>query len=426
MSSLIPATSGSSPSSSSLSSERGRSLSDSAGMPSSLTVTTTKNDQEPLRNHNQQQQPSEEPPMSSSSSSSSDALGVVEAAIARGQAHAAAADSAPMAASTDPPNQSHTSVPGRRSRGSNNKTASSTTTMASTAPISSSSAMDPQQPQDQEPQPSAEESSSRPSKKRRTTTTPNTAALVRKDYGLLLPKDFLPIQYSTSPALATAAASSSSPATTATLRSTNGTTSHRRSSPAKRSAPTPPVSMIPHRWMGRQLLPLPALEHASRHHGAKEEDAAAAAAGSASPCWIESMLPEDVLGRCLYSGYLNSMETVRLGRVCKKWRSMARRSVSQLDLRRLSARDLLDQCQMKRLVSCFPHLTVRCSIHSNRRHWCTSGWFGFGSVPCWLFPRRASHRGFFFLCMSLVFYRPWMSVTVLNGVPIRNSRVWSP
>jgi hypothetical protein len=374
MSSSLPATSGSSPSSYSLSSERCRTLSDSAGMPSSLTVTTTRNHQgsssagqpAPLGNHNQQQQkPSEEPSRSSSSSSSSS--GVVEAAIARGQAHAAAADSAPMATSTDPSNPSHTSVPGRRSLGSNTKTASSSTTMASTAPISSSSATDPQQDQDKEPQPSAEESSSRPSKKRRTTTTPNTAALVRKDYGLLLPKDFLPIQYSTSSAAA--AASLSSAATTATLRSTSGgTTSHHSSSPAKRSAPAPPVSMIPHRWMGRQLLPLPALDDASRHHGLKEDDAAA----SASLCWIESMLPEDVLGRCLYSGYLNSMETVRLGRVCKKWRSMARRSVYQLDLRRLSARGLLDQCQMKRLVSCFPHLTVRCSICSNRRHWCTS------------------------------------------------------
>jgi hypothetical protein len=332
-------------------------------MPSSLTVTTTRNEKgsssagkpESLGNHKQQQQ-CEEPSMSSTSSTSSDALGVVEAAIARGQAHAAAADSAPMAASTDPLHQAHTSVPGRRPRCPNSKTASSSTTMAPTAPSSSSAATDQQQDQEQPPSAEASSSSSRPSKKRRTTTTPNTGALVRKDFGLLLPKDFLPIHYSTS--AATAAASSSSLATKATLRSTSVATSH-RSSPANLSTPTPPISMIPHRWMGRHLLPLPALDY----HRLEEDDTAptaTSAAAAASLCYIESMLSEDVLGRCLYSGYLNSMETVRLGRVCKKWRSMARRSVSQLDLRRLSARGLLDQCQMKRLVSCFPHLTVRC------------------------------------------------------------------
>ena len=228
-----------------------------------------------------------------------------------------------------------------------------------------------------------------------TTTTPRV--LRRRDYGFIIPKDFLPIQYST-PATTTASShscvSNGSSFASPTKYGGDNTTS------AASMLATTRTFSVPNPLLGIPLTPprrspissaadLPAGSAMTRATGKLGRN------GSNKNNAIDTILSDDVLSRCLYTqGYLNSYETARLVRVCKKWRRLARKTIWRLDLsyswttastghkqkvKKLefsspsgtidSSRDgddgegygVLDLTQMKRLVSCFSNLTV-CNV----------------------------------------------------------------
>jgi hypothetical protein len=67
-------------------------------------------------------------------------------------------------------------------------------------------------------------------------------------------------------------------------------------------------------------------------------------------------LCEDSLGKCLFGGYLNTLETVRLATVSKGFQAMAREYVQRLDLSRLRR---LNPFEVRNIVARYPNLTVR-------------------------------------------------------------------
>ncbi len=70
---------------------------------------------------------------------------------------------------------------------------------------------------------------------------------------------------------------------------------------------------------------------------------------------ISDTLCDDALGHCLFSGFLNSFETVRLSSISKRFRTIASYQVNRLDLSRcpdLRADDLMS------IVGRFPNLKV--------------------------------------------------------------------
>jgi hypothetical protein len=66
-------------------------------------------------------------------------------------------------------------------------------------------------------------------------------------------------------------------------------------------------------------------------------------------------LSDDVLGICFFSGFVDSIETIRLSRVSKRFRFIASSQVKHLDLRRCIK---LDKKKIQNIVSRFQNLTV--------------------------------------------------------------------
>ena len=67
-------------------------------------------------------------------------------------------------------------------------------------------------------------------------------------------------------------------------------------------------------------------------------------------------LCDDSLGKCLFGGYLTTVDTVRLATVSKKFQDLARDSVQRLDLSRLPN---LTPLEVRNIVARYPALTVR-------------------------------------------------------------------
>jgi hypothetical protein len=66
-------------------------------------------------------------------------------------------------------------------------------------------------------------------------------------------------------------------------------------------------------------------------------------------------LLDDIVGTCFFSGFLDSIEIIRLSRVSKRFRSIASQQVQHLDLRGCTK---LDKNRIQNMVSRFPNLTV--------------------------------------------------------------------
>ena len=67
-------------------------------------------------------------------------------------------------------------------------------------------------------------------------------------------------------------------------------------------------------------------------------------------------LSDDVLGKCLFSGYLDTLEVLKLSTVSKRIQSIAKDKVKMLDLHNLP---MLTPTNVATLVSNFPNVTVR-------------------------------------------------------------------
>ena len=226
-----------------------------------------------------------------------------------------------------------------------------------------------------------------------TATTTTRRLLRRRDYGFIIPKDFLPIQYST-PTTATAS-SHSCVSNGSSFASPTANGGDKTASAASMLATARSFS-VPNPLLGIPLTP-PRQSPTSAAADVPARSALTKATGKSvrnginKNNVIDTILSDDVLSRCLYTqGYLNTYETARLVRVCKKWRRLARKTIWRLDLsyswttssngnnqkvKKLefsspsgtmdSSRDgdgegygVLDFTQMKRLVSCFSNLTV--------------------------------------------------------------------
>jgi len=68
------------------------------------------------------------------------------------------------------------------------------------------------------------------------------------------------------------------------------------------------------------------------------------------------ILCQDLLGKCLFGGYLKTSETIRLATVSKGFQAMARTHVQSLDLSRLPN---ITSLTVKRIVTRYPNLKVR-------------------------------------------------------------------
>lgn len=66
-------------------------------------------------------------------------------------------------------------------------------------------------------------------------------------------------------------------------------------------------------------------------------------------------LSDDIVGICFFSGFVDSIETIRLSRVSKRFRSIASKQVKHLDLRRCTK---LDKKKIQNIVSRFQNLSV--------------------------------------------------------------------
>jgi hypothetical protein len=66
-------------------------------------------------------------------------------------------------------------------------------------------------------------------------------------------------------------------------------------------------------------------------------------------------LSDDIIGICFFSGFVDSLETIRLSRVSKRFRSIASKQVKHLDLRSCTT---LDKKKIQNIVSRFQNLMV--------------------------------------------------------------------